>query len=59
MKKKFYIKPEIEKVIIDYSISLLMETTGGAPDPPTPVSNGKKSPGSDPFASPFSDRPFK
>jgi hypothetical protein len=52
--KKQYIKPEIIKVDLDYSISLVMMTV--TPENPPPRGDGSK--GSDPFASPFGDKPF-
>lgn len=52
--KKQYTKPEIIKIKLDNSISLVMMTI--PPDPP-PRSGGSKG-GDDPFASPFSDKPF-
>jgi hypothetical protein len=58
VKKKIYIKPEIRKIILDNSITLLMQTN--QPSNPETGGNigadGKKS--SDPFASPYGDKPF-
>ena len=53
--KKQYTKPEIIKVNLDYSISLVMMTQG-VPDPP-PRGGGSKGTDS-PFTSPFGDKPF-
>jgi hypothetical protein len=53
--KKQYIKPEITRVALDNSISLVMMTD--IPPNPDPRGGGKK--GSDqPFQSPFGDKPF-
>lgn len=52
--KKAYNKPEVSKVILDNSISLVMMTT--TPIDPPPRADGSK--GSEPFASPFGDKPF-
>ena len=55
MKKKIYHKPIIEKIVLDYTISLQM--LSGPPSDPPPRAGGKK--GNDtPFASPFGDKPF-
>ncbi|HUX57564.1 MAG TPA: hypothetical protein VMV77_11360 [Bacteroidales bacterium] len=52
--KKSYIKPEVTRVILDNSISLVMMTDM----PPNPVPRGDGSKSADPFASPFGDKPF-
>ena len=52
--RKQYIKPEIVKVDLDNSISLVMMTIM----PPNPPPRGGSSPSSDPFSSPFGDKPF-
>lgn len=52
--KKQYIKPEIVCIILDNTISLVMMTT----TPPNPPPRGGGSKGSDPFQSPFGDKPF-
>ena len=53
--KKKYIKPEIVKIDLDKSISLVMMTVL----PPNPPPRGGGSKGSDsPFESPFGDKPF-
>lgn len=54
VSKKSYIRPEVSKVILDNSISLVMMTT----IPPNPTPRGGGSKGADPFASPFGDKPF-
>jgi hypothetical protein len=54
LSKKSYNKPEVSRVILDNSISLVMMTT--TPPNPPPRSGGSK--GSDPFQSPFGDKPF-
>ena len=57
MKKRSYIKPEIEKIVLDNTISLQMQSEV-PPDIPDPRGNGSKNPGADPFASPFGDKPL-
>jgi len=53
--KKEYTKPEITRVILDFSISLVMMTDS----PPNPPPRGGGSKGTDsPFQSPFGDKPF-
>jgi hypothetical protein len=56
-KKKIYIKPDIKRISLDYTVSLRMLTN---PSDPPPRSGGKgTSPRKDdPFASPFGDKPF-
>lgn len=54
MERKRYIKPDVIKIDLDYSITLQMLTPPTDPDPRTD-SNGRKS---EPFASPFGDKPF-
>jgi hypothetical protein len=53
--RKKYIKPQINLIILDNSITLMMVSN------PPPLETGKKS-GSkgsdDPFKSPFGDKPF-
>lgn len=54
MLRKKYIKPVVERLELDNSISLQMQS--GPKDPP-PRGGGSK--GSDsPFQSPFGDKPF-
>lgn len=55
MNKKIYIKPVVNRVILDYAISLQMLS---APKPPPPRETGQSNPSSDPFASPFDDKSF-
>ena len=55
MKKKQYIKPEITKIVLDFSISLVMMTS---PHDPPPRAGGKGKNESSPFQSPFGDKPF-
>jgi len=54
-KKRYYSKPSIIRVALDNSISLIMMTTAPPPPPKPRGSGGTKS---DPFQSPFSDKPF-
>jgi hypothetical protein len=54
VNKKQYIKPTIIRIVLDYTISLQMQS--GPKDPP-PHGGGKK--GTDePFKSPFDNKPF-
>ena len=53
--KKFYIKPEITKIDLDNSISLVMQSTPPNPEPRT----GAKKSATETFESPFEeDNPF-
>ena len=52
--KKQYIKPEIMRISLDNSISLVMMTDV----PPNPPPRGGGGKGADPFQSPFGDKPF-
>jgi len=52
--KKPYIKPEIIKVDLDFSISLVMMTA----IPPNPPPRGGSKGNDTPFQSPFGDKPF-
>jgi len=54
--KKTYNKPAIKRIELDNSISLVMMTT--TPPNPDPRSGTKGDPKSDPFESPFGDKPF-
>jgi len=53
--KKTYTRPEVTRVALDYSISLVMMTD--IPPNPDPIGGSKKSNDS-PFQSPFGDKPF-
>jgi hypothetical protein len=57
MNKKHYIKPDIVKISIDYTTTMLMMSEAPTFNDPDkrPVGNNKSS---DPFASPFGDKPF-
>jgi len=56
LTKKQYNKPEVTRIILDASISLVMMTTPPI-NPPGP--RGGSSKGKDePFQSPFGDKPF-
>ena len=59
--KESYSKPEITKIILDNSISLVMMTVGPPNPPPRPGKPKKDgSKGIDsPFQSPFGDKPFE
>lgn len=53
--KKYYTTPEITRILLDNSISLVMMTV----TPPDPPPQGSGSNGTDtPFKSPFGDKPF-
>ena len=53
--KKRYIKPEISRIELDNSISLVMMTTPPHDPPPR---GGTKNGNDTPFQSPFGDKPF-
>jgi len=53
-EKKTYKKPQISRIELDVSISLVMMTVNN----PDPRSGTKSDPKSDPFSSPFDDKPF-
>lgn len=53
MNKKQYIKPEINLINLDNSISLVMMTI---PPKPPPRAGGNK--GVEPLSSPFGNKPF-
>jgi hypothetical protein len=52
--KKQYIKPEIIRIVLDNTISLVMMTEGV----PNPDPRGGKKGNDTPFQSPFGDKPF-
>jgi hypothetical protein len=52
--KKKYNKPEVTRIELDQSVTLMMQS---APHDPPPVGGGKKGT-SEPFQSPFGDKPF-
>jgi hypothetical protein len=54
--KKQYIKPEIIKIALDNTISLVMMTD--TPPNPPPRGGGKGGNDNDPFKSPFGNKPF-
>ncbi len=55
-KKRRYVRPAVIRIELDYSISLVMMTSAPPPPPPRRSIGGSKP--DDPFASPFSDKPF-
>ena len=55
VNKKKYITPKVERVMLDYSISLQMASQPVDPPPRTDSNKGNQA---DPFASPFGDKPF-
>jgi hypothetical protein len=55
-KRKQYLKPYINKINLDSSISIVMMS--GGPEPPPRPTGSNKGMTTDPFASPFSDKPF-
>jgi len=56
VQRKKYIIPVVEKIDLDYSITLQMQTIPNPTDPPPRTdSSGERS---EPFASPFGDKPF-
>jgi len=54
--KRKYTKPSIKRIELDNSISLVMMTD--IPGNPDPRSGTKGDPKTDPFESPFGDKPF-
>ena len=54
--KKRYIKPEVNRIELDNTISLVMMS--GPIDPPPPPGIGSNKKNDTPFASPFGDKPF-
>jgi hypothetical protein len=56
VNKKKYIKPIIKKIVLDYTISLQMKSK--PKDPPPHGSKGGGGSKTDPFQSPFGDKPF-
>jgi hypothetical protein len=54
--RKQYIKPEITKIVLDYTVSLQMQS--GPIDPPPHGKGGGGGSKDDPFKSPFGDKPF-
>lgn len=56
-KRKPYSKPEITRVDLDQSITLMMASPPGVPGMMMPMGGGGK--GTDtPFSSPFDNKPF-
>jgi hypothetical protein len=57
-KKRRYVRPEVIRIELDNSISLVMMTTA----PPHPPGRRRRGTGDsqpdNPFSSPFSDKPF-
>ncbi len=56
LSKKSYIRPEVNRINLDNSISLVMMTTPPI-NPPGPRGGGSKG-ADEPFKSPFGDKPF-
>jgi len=56
VKKRRYVRPEVIRIELDNSISLVM-MTAAPPHPPPRGRSGTSQPDS-PFSSPFSDKPF-
>jgi hypothetical protein len=57
MNKKSYIKPEVIRIDLDYTISIQMQSQPHDPPPDGPTGTGSKG-SKTPFASPFGDKPF-
>jgi hypothetical protein len=55
VNKKIYIKPVVNKLILDYTISLQMQSQ---PKDPPPRGRKPKGDNAGTFESPFSDSPF-
>jgi hypothetical protein len=58
MKKKNYIKPDIERISIDYTTTMLMMSDAPFYNDPNKRTASDNNKSSDPFASPFGDKPF-
>jgi hypothetical protein len=56
-KRRRYVRPEVIRIELDNSISLVMMTSA-PPNPPPRRRSGAESEPDSPFASPFSDKPF-
>lgn len=56
-KRKSYLKPEIIRINLDSSITLMMASPPGNPMMMPPMGGGGKGTDS-PFTSPFDDKPF-
>jgi hypothetical protein len=56
LNKKSYFKPEITRIVLDFSISLVMMTD--IPPNPDPRRSGTNKSNDTPFQSPFGDKPF-
>ncbi|MRR22289.1 hypothetical protein EG830_04840 [bacterium] len=56
-KKRRYVRPEVIRIELDNSISLVMMTAAPPHPPPRGRRSGNSQPDS-PFSSPFSDKPF-
>jgi hypothetical protein len=56
--KKQYRKPEILRVSLDNSISLVMMSAPGDPKTPPPWGGSSPDKNKDPFASPFDSKPL-
>jgi hypothetical protein len=60
LNKRKYIKPVVNVIAIDNSISLVMMTPPPRPPkPPMPRGSSAKGDSDSPFASPFSNSPFE
>ena len=55
ISKKQYSKPVVFRVILDKSVTLMMQSV---PPNPDPRGGGGKKGASEPFPSPFGDKPF-
>ena len=60
LSKRQYIKPEVRKILLDKSITLMMKSHPKPPKPRGPGGKGIDNPGYDEptFQSPFGDKPF-
>ena len=53
--KRQYLKPEVVRIILDRTVSLMMQSP---PPNPDPRGGGSKKGADQPFQSPFGDKPF-
>jgi hypothetical protein len=58
MKKKHYTKPDITEIALDYMTSILMMSQAPGNNNPVKRTTDNNKSTSDPFGSPFADRPF-
>lgn len=58
MNRKKYIRPEVKRIELDYTITLQMASFPGIENPPPRGGTDRNNPNQDPFSSPFGNKPF-